>query len=144
MGIKISFLILLSFNFISCLSLEETKLTERQNGIVEKINFLKSKGYSLVPIAPGFFDREIYTLVYYAIYENEGVLRYTFKDEGIIYTTTFLLDKPDEPNFYVTANFKEGDKTYWFLKINYFLEYHIIKNFINSENGEIITYKIFY
>ena len=124
---------------------EDEKQDKYNEEVQKKIDFLKERGYSQVKNPPSFYNEEIYRIIYGSnIGRNEGRKQTTFFKDGIIYILTYARYKPDDPNFYVSVTFEIGSERYWFLKINYFLEYFRIDEWLNVETGVISVEKIFY
>jgi hypothetical protein len=130
---------------ISSTEVEETDSLEGLNQEEKsKIQILKKRGYSRTQIIPDFFREYIYSMVYYDNKRENAYSKYIFIENGITYTTVFNGNKPEDPNFFTTANFVINNKRYWFLKINFLLEYVRIEEWLNTDSNIISMYKIFY
>jgi len=112
--------------------------------IQEKIDYLKGRGYTRVSMDPHFFDDEIFHMVFNNYGPDERYSGTGFSENDIWYSLRFSLNKPEYPNFYVAASFIVDDVRYWFLKINYFLEYNRIEEWFDIEPGNVRILLIFY
>ncbi|MDR1316474.1 MAG: hypothetical protein LBK13_06330 [Spirochaetales bacterium] len=108
-----------------------------------KINYLKNRGYSQTNIIPDVFFNEIYRLVYETNSQG-GYLQTNYSNEGITYILIYALDKPDNPNLYSCVTFSVNGKHYWFLKINFLLEWTTIEVRRHEGNGTILIKRMFY
>lgn len=127
----------------------DLSVDEKQNlhndEVQKKIDFLKGNGYSQVKNPPSFFADEIYRIIYGSnIGWDEGFKRTSFSKDGMMFTLTYARYKPSDPNFYVAVTFEAENERYWFLKINYLLEYFRTEEWLNIETGVISVEKIFY
>lgn len=109
--------------------------------LIEKIKFLKSRGYWLSQKSPSFFSEQVYYMVYSEI-NDLGRIVYVNIENDIIYHFVYALNKPDDPNYLTIAFFKIDDTIYWFFKTNFFLEYETERTFTKSD-GSVRTLKIF-
>lgn len=113
--------------------------------VQKKIDFLKERGYSQVNRPTSFYIEDIYRMTYGSnIGQSEGYKETIFFKDGIGYILTYTRYKPNDPNFYVSVTFEVGGERYWFIKINYFLEYFRIEEWLNEETGTILVDNIFY
>jgi len=117
-------------------------LEDGSSEMVNAINFLESKGYSISKIKPSFFSQEAYNMVYWE--KNElGYRGYSFNEYGITYTLVYALNKPEDPNYFVFASFISENVIYWFYKVNFFLECDIERKWVDKDGSEEIL-KMFY
>jgi len=144
--IKYFFCILLLILVVQIYSYEPPKwnmrpyselLEDDSSELITKLKFLVSKGYCLSKKNAGFLTGEAYNMVYWEI-NDMGRIGYSFKEDGIIYTLYYALNKPDDPNYFTYAFFIIDDIIYWFFKVNFFLEYDIEKKWIKEDGSEII------
>jgi hypothetical protein len=109
----------------------------------QKFMFLKNRGYSLITMAPEFISEEIYTTVY--LVRNKQTYRETqFSESGITFRLVYAVENPHDPNFYVYTNIVANNTRYWFIKINFLLECTRIQEWLNEENGQLSTERIFF
>jgi len=110
------------------------ELLNNSNKLIEKINFLETKGYILSKNIPTSFILDTYNMVYSEV-NKIGRIRFGFDEDGINYDVVFALNMPNDPNYFVIAKFSIDNIVYWFFKINFFLEFNTEKEFMIEEDG---------
>jgi hypothetical protein len=122
---------------------------EESPDIKEKIDYLISRGYSPIDnYVDRFYDESIYKMVYHSFYAPDGYLLSEFEEDGIVYILKYRHQrgKPRDtnPNFYTVVTIADNNFYLRFIKINYFLEYHIEEAWQYIDDESIYIRKIFY
>ncbi|GMO21689.1 MAG: hypothetical protein Ta2B_00500 [Termitinemataceae bacterium] len=131
--------------FVKSMNVEHKEKSVLPLEIQSAKNILHAMGYRQTKRDPRFFEEEMYKMVYLDMYVNKnGYSTHSFEENGIRFIISRLIDKPNDPNYYTSATISANGVRYWFVKINFFLEYSRVEEWFSVDRNEFIEYKIFY